>query len=232
MLIITGTGRSGTGTMARMFGGHHEFRVTYILKKYFWKADPHSDPFDTLEKRITVMMDLHQGIEKRSFVDSSNLYIHFLDAVSLLNPSAKFILCVRNGKDFVRSAFSRGWHERISCGTVPLREDPYFTRWDAMTPLQRNAWIWAFRNKRALEGLGMLPEGQKLVIRIEDINKAEVLDHLENFTGVKINERALAEKKHNANPSLDLPPKEHWTHEMNRAFDEIAGEMMRFFKYD
>lgn len=232
MIIITGTGRSGTGTMARILGGHHEFRVTYVLEKYFWKADPHSDPFDTIEKRIGVIMDLHQGIEKRSFVDSSNLYIHFLDAVYLLNPSAKFILCVRNGKDFVRSAFSRGWHAGKLFGTVPLRGDPYFERWDAMTPLQRNAWIWAFRNKRALEGFGMLPEGQRLIVRIEDVNKAEVLERLEGFTGVKIKERGLAEKKHNANPSLDLPPKGHWTTEMNRAFDEIAGEMMRFFKYD
>ena len=231
MVIITGTGRSGTGTLARILGGHHEFRVAYILEKYFSGADPHSDPFATLKSRVGVIMDLHQGVERSSFVDSSNLYIHFLDAVYLMNPSAKFLLSVRNGKDFVRSAFSRGWHTMGSFGTVPLREDPYFVLWDAMTPLQRNAWIWSFRNRRALEGLGAIPEGQKLIVRIEEVQRPDVLDQVEQFTGITVSERRLAAKKHNAQPSLAFPSKEEWTDEMNRDFDEIAGELMRFFHY-
>jgi hypothetical protein len=177
-------------------------------------------------------MDLHQGVDRRSFVDSSNLYIHFLDAAYLLNPSAKFVLSVRNGKDFVRSAFSRGWHNIGSFGTVPLREDPCFSLWEAMSPLQRNAWIWSFRNRKALEGFGILPEGQKLIVRIEEVHRPEVLDRIEHFTGIKVREKGLALKKHNANPSLAFPSKEEWTEEMNREFDEIAGEMMRFFHYE
>ncbi|MBS1126342.1 MAG: hypothetical protein H6Q93_331, partial [Nitrospirae bacterium] len=35
VLIITGTGRSGTGSMAKLLGGYHEFRVHYLLDKYF-----------------------------------------------------------------------------------------------------------------------------------------------------------------------------------------------------
>src|SRR3990172_10017133 len=169
--------------MAKLFGGHHEFRVNYILDKYFLHADPHSNPFDTMEKRIIVMLDVHQGIVKDSFVDSSNLYIYFIDALYLLNPEIKIILTVRNGKDFVRSAYSRGWHERKAYGTVPLRDDRYYKEWDFLTPIQKNAWIWQYRNRKALEGLKVVPAKHKLVLKIEDIHKQATLDMLEAFTG-------------------------------------------------
>ena len=232
MLIITGTGRSGTKTLARMFRGHHEFRVNYILDKYFSKADPHANPFDSLEKRLMVILDLHQGIDHNSFADSSNLYIHFVDAIYMINPSAKFILTVRNGKDFVRSAISRKWHEQNSFGTVPLNTDPYFHRWDAMSQFQKNAWIWDYRNRKSLEAFNLIPKEQKFIVRIEDITKSEILDALEAFSGLKIMDRSVAEKRLNPNPSFDFPAKEEWTNAQHAEFNEIAGEMMKFFNYD
>jgi hypothetical protein len=230
LLIITGTGRSGTAMMAKLLGGSHEFRVSYVLEKYFSETDPYSNPFDMIEKRISVVLDLLQGIESDTFVDSSNLYIHFIDAVHALYPSVKFILTVRDGRDFVRSAFSRRWHEKIMFGTVPQRDDLYFERWSTMTPLQKNAWIWSYRNKKAAEGLIVIPEKQKLVLRIEDITKKEVQNALEGFTDIKIN-RSITTIKSNVNPSFDFPPKEEWTDAQNLEFDEIAGDMMRFFGY-
>lgn len=230
MLIITGTGRSGTGTMARLLGGHHEFRVHYLLDKYFLKADPHGTPFDTIEKRVRAILDLHQGIDPAVFIDSSNLYIHFIDAVHALNPSAKFILCVRNGKDFVRSAASRNWHLQNLYGTVPPRSDPYFEKWERMDPLERNAWIWVYRNRKALDGLDMVPELQRLIMRIEDIHQNIGL--IRDFSGVAIQETSGPLKRHNANPSSDFPPGAQWTRDMQRRFDTVAGEMMRFFNYE
>jgi hypothetical protein len=231
MLIITGTGRCGTATLAGMFKGHHEFRVQYILDKYFLKANPFSDLFRSIEKRIEVMLDLHQGIDRSTFIDSSNLYIYFIDALCTLDPSTKVILLVRNGKDFVRSALSRRWHEQNMFGTVPLRDDPYFEKWPDMTPLQKNAWIWVFRNTRALEGLKTVDESRKLIVKVEDMREPETLDRIEAFAGKAIEDRTLAEKGLNANPSFDLPPEQEWSASMNRDFDEIAGGMMRFFGY-
>ena len=232
MLIITGTGRSGTGTMAKLLAGHHEFRVQYILDKYFLRAEPHSDPFDAIEKRLRAMLDLHQGIDRETFVDSSNLYIYFIDALYLLNPEIKIILMVRNGQDFVRSALSRRWHEHKAFGTVPLQNDSYFSKWDSLTPIQKNAWTWQYRNKKALEGLSSVPAKQKLVLRIEDIHKQETLCMLEAFTGKRVSDRELAKKRHNANPAFSLPPKEQWAKQQRDEFNAIAGRMMSFFGYD
>lgn len=230
VLIITGTGRSGTSTMSKLFGGFHEFRADYILEKYFHGADPCSDPFDTVEKRIRVLLDLHQGIDEKKFVDSSNLYIHFIDALYLLNPDLKIILTVRNGKDFVRSAYSRRWHEQNTFGTVPLRKDRHYSQWASFSPIEKNAWIWTWRNRRALEGLKVLPPEQKLILRIEDLQKKETLDLLESFAG-KLN-RQKAGERYNANPDFSLSPKEEWTGLQQEKFTAIAGEMMDFFGYD
>ncbi|MEJ2697457.1 MAG: hypothetical protein P8013_12520 [Candidatus Sulfobium sp.] len=231
MVIITGTGRSGTKTLARLLGGRHEYRVHYILDKYFLAADPHADLFDSMEKRLMAVLDLHQGIDPEDFIDSSNLYIHFIDAVYTLNPSARFILSVRNGKDFARSAFSRGWHCHTFFGSVPQRNDPYYKKWSEMTPLERVAWIWTYRNSKALEGLAVVPREQKFILRIEDIGKQETLDGLESFSGLKIPDRSLAANRFNANPVLSLPSWQEWTEAMSREFDAIAGEMMKFFGY-
>lgn len=231
MIIITGTGRSGTKAIAQLFGGYHEFRVAYILDKYLLHTDPHTDPLETLEKRIMAMLDLHQGIDPETFVDASNLYIHFLDALYKLYPSAKFILTVRHGKDFVRSAASRRWHEQNIYGTVPLYTDPYFLQWEAMTPLQKNAWIWNYRNKKALQGLQIIPVKQKFILRIEDVANDEVLTALETFSGMEILDRGLATTRINSNPLFDFPPKEEWTELQSAEFYAVAGKMMNFFNY-
>ena len=189
MLIITGTGRCGTATLAKMFKGHHEFRVQYLLDKYFLNADPLSDPFRSIQKRIEAMLDLHQGIDRGTFIDSSNLYIHFIDALCALDPSTRVILSVRNGKDFVRSALSRRWHEQNIFGTFPLRDDPYYEEWPSMNPLQKNAWIWVFRNTRALGGLKKVPEGNKMIVKIEDIRKFLEIKKIE----IKVNRGDVVE---------------------------------------
>lgn len=229
MLIVTGTGRSGTGTYARLFRGHHEFRVNYVLSKYLMKADQ-SGVLSTPAERIALVMDLLQGVDRENFVDSSNLYIHFIDAVAAVHRDAKFILGVRNGKDFVRSAFSRKWHERNSFGMMPLPEDPFFGKWAEMPPLQKDAWIWVSRNEKALRALDGVSAGRKLVVRIEDIEKREMLDLLESFSGIGIDRKA-AMSRHNANPQQGLPPREQWSEEMVRQFDEVAGDMMKLLGY-
>lgn len=230
MLIISGSGRSGTGMFARLFGGSHEYRVAYLLDRYFSLEDPHLNPFDRLEKRIMAIKDLHQGIDPERFIDSSNLYIHFLDAIYYLNPTAKFILGVRNGKDFARSGITRKWHEQESFGTVPPYDDPYLAKWDEMTPLQKNAWIWTYRNKIALEKLKAIPAEQKFIIKIEDCANEAALDKLEQFAGVAMN-RSWTRRRYNANPSYTFPPKEEWSAAMHQEFDEIAGEMMTALGY-
>jgi hypothetical protein len=206
-------------------GRWHEFRVSYILDKYFC-MHPSFGPFRQCGEEAHGDAGPAPGNRRRTFVDSSNLYIYFIDALHLLNPDAKFILTVRNGKDFVRSAFSRRWHEQNAFGTVPPVNDRYFKQWDSLTPIQKNAWIWDYRNRKALEGLKLIPREQKLVLRIEDIDKQDTLDRLESFTGNKVCDRYIASERYNVNPAFSLPPKEEWSDAQHDEFNAIAGELM------
>ena len=229
MIIVTGSGRSGTKTLAKLLGGHHEFRSSYIVEKHFTRAVGGEDPFSSREERLSAALDLFQGIDEETFIDSSNLHIHYLDAIFLLFPKARFILTLRNGKDFVRSACSRKWHKQETYGTMPLPADPFYDRWQYMSPLQKNAWIWSYRNGKALCGMRIIPASQKLTIRIEEIAEPRTIRRLEGFVERKIEVKEV--RPWNANPSFDMPPPENWTEEMKASFDEIAAPMMRRLGY-
>lgn len=223
MFIITGSGRSGTGMLAALFGGHHEFRVPWILEKY---AGPGRRPFRGFQERLSAVLDLHQGIDPSGFVDASNLYIYLLDALWALYPDLRILLGVRDGRDFVRSAISRGWHERRGFDTCPEPGTPAESRWKTMSPVERAAWIWADRNGRALSVLETLPESCWRIVRVEDLERNETLVDLARFSGVAVADAAAPSRGVNANPVHGFPAKEQWDDEDRRAFDRMAGSMM------
>jgi len=230
MLIITGTGRSGTGMLARLFSGHHEFRANWILDKYCGRPEPDRPPFDSFDTRIRAVLDLHQGIDPSCFVDASNLYVHLLDAVWVLNPTARFILGVRDGRDFVRSAITRGWHSRRSFDLYPPQNSPYRARWGGMSPVERAAWIWTHRNNIATAMLARIPAGHWRIIRVEDLDEAG-LRELEAFSGHMIRDRRAVEGRINANPAQNFPPAAKWSEADKKGFEKIAGTMMSRLGY-
>ncbi len=229
MLIITGTGRSGTGMLARLFCGHHEFRVTYLIDKYCDSGDS-ADPFGAFDKRLQAVLDLHQGVEPKTFIDSSNLYIYLLDALWALYPDARFILGVRDGRDFVRSAITRSWHTRTSFDTVPQKQSPYYARWQSMSPIERATWIWTNRNEIAFDMLERIPRNRWMLVRVEDLDE-QLLDRLEEFAGHPIKNKKPVKARVNANLVQGFPCKEEWSEDELRAFYAIAGGMMKKLEY-
>jgi hypothetical protein len=227
MLIITGTGRSGTGMLARLFGGHHEFRVSYLLEKYC-RGNP--DPFGRFNDRLAAVLDLHQGIEPASFVDSSNLYIHMLDAVHALNPDARIIVGVRDGRDFARSAITRGWHLRDSFDCIPPEGSAASARWPVMTPVERAAWIWTSRNEIALGMLEKIPADRRMIVRIEELDEP-MAGRLAVFSGHPARDMGAIGRSVNANFSTAFPSWKNWQPEDTAAFDSIAGGMMKRLGY-
>lgn len=230
MLIITGTGRSGTGMLARLFSGHHEFRVNWILEKYLIFEEPGRNPFGSFDARIEAVLDLHQGIDPAAFVDASNLYIHLLDAVWALNPYVRFVLAVRDGRDFVRSAISRGWHTRDSFDLLPPADSPYSGRWRDMSAVERAAWIWAWRNSKAISMLDRIPRECWRVIRVEDLDEDGLKD-MEAFSGHRISNRNAVGENINANSVQNFPAPGAWSEKDKNGFEKIAGAMMSRLGY-
>lgn len=232
MIIFTGTGRSGTGLYAKLFDTYHEYNVNFITQYFIGENFP-TDPFSDFDKRIKLMENHLSHIDLVRFRDSSNPYIHFLDALYALDEDIKIVLGVRDGRDFVVSGVTRGYHDESKYplfGMIPTIDDPYYKRWPSMTPLERCAWMWAYRNQKALDRLSEVPEQNKYIVRLEDLGNKKILKRLEDFLGVKAKKRFL-KKRVNSNSSTLYPPKEEWTDEMNRKFNEIAGGLMVNFGY-
>ena len=232
MIIFTGTGRSGTGLYEKLFNTYHEYNVSFITK-YFTYPPSIPDPFVDFERRKRIMMAHLKDVDIDSFRDSSNPYIHFLDALYVLDKNIRIVLGVRDGRDFVTSAITRGYHDENKYrlfSMIPTEGDPYYEKWAQMTPLKRCAWMWVYRNQKALDRWETVPEKNKHLVRLEDIGNMDVLEELEEFLGLKA-ERKWLNRKVNANRGLQYPPKEEWTEEMSRRFYKIAGKMMKKLGY-
>lgn len=233
MIIFTGTGRSGTALYSKLFNTLHEYNVSY-LRQYFKYSPDESDPFADFETRIRIMKEHLKDVNIESFRDSSNPYIHFLDALYAIDNDVRIVLGIRDGRDFVISGITRGYHDERKYplfSMMPTLGDPYYEKWHKMTPIERCAWIWVYRNQKALERWKDIPMKNKHIVKLEDIGDRDTLDKLEEFLGVKAKRKWL-KKKVNANQYLRFPPKEEWTEEMNSRFYRIAGKMMEELGYD
>ena len=240
MIIFTGTGRSGTGLYSKLFDTFHEYNVHQLIKKHF--PPPYerlrSDPFADFQSRLKIMRDHLRDIKIATFRDSSNPYVSFLDALYEIDPNIKIVFGVRDGRDFAVSGITRGYYnEKKYSGysMTPEEDDPYFSRWPNMTPLERMAWMWDYRNRKALKRLEFIPKENQMIIRLEDLtqdNEKSIywIEELETFLSLKANREEL-KKRYNASAKYSYPPKEAWNEEMKTRFDRIADDLMRKFGY-
>ena len=236
MLLIVGSGRSGTKAFAAAFGGFHEYNISSgpRFAKYFEEKNPQRYLFDTIEKRKQYLAELFQGAENHDpFIDSDNTLVHLIDAIHECYPFAKFIFTLRDGRDFVTSAANRNWHAYDVLDHIPLPGDPYYDLWPTMTVLQKNTWIWTSRNKRALEHLNKVPKSQYLRVQIERCRDKETLDQIESFAGIPFADRRFLQvgNFHSNMHSQHFPYKDKWTPKMHDQFNQIAGELMQTLGY-
>lgn len=241
MIIFTGTGRSGTGLYSKLFQAHHEYQVERLMQLI--KAltpdynQPATDPLSAFDKRLRIIATQLLTVDLPGFRDSSNPYIHFLDALYVIDPDIRIVLGLRDGRDFAVSGVTRGYHtpKYSFFSMAPEKDDPHSKRWPSLNPIEKMAWIWVYRNQKALSRLENVPKENYHIVRLEDLTSGtqEAEKHivlLEDFVGMKM-DRQWLKVSYNRNATYALPPKEEWTPEMNRSFLGLGGEMMRRFGY-
>ena len=240
MIIFTGTGRSGIEFYSRLFDTNHQYNVKE-LARHFPPTNITLDtaPFKDLSTRVKIMRDHLKGVDIKTFRDSSNPYVSFLDALYEIDNNIKIVLGVRDGRDFVRSGITRGYHNEnkySGYSKTPCRDDPYFPLWTNMTPVERMAWMWNFRNSKALECLEHVPKENWMIVRLEDLTANEEkskywIEMLEDFLCLKAS-RGWLKKKCNASKKLEFPPVVEWNKETTQGFDRIAGKLMLTLGYN
>lgn len=266
MILFTGSGRSGTGLYSKLFATHHEYQVKRLARSIQTMRGYRSPPTDLLadpEVRLRILRRHLDGVDLHSFRDSSNPYVHLLDAAYRLDQDLRIVLGVRDGRDFVRSGITRGYHlpdglprpgawravrRRVrwamglqrppiftGFGLEPEGDDPLHSAWPTMSPVEKMAWLWQYRNQKALTRLAGVPKDRWTVVRLEDLTGEpgrglQELERLEAFLGMSADRQWLT-RKYNHSDTLAHPGHDDWAAADVAGFRRIAGATMERLGY-
>ena len=231
MRLFLGTGRCGTLAFARCFSGHHEYGVKNIRSYFSTRYEKY--PFNTIEKKEMALRLLFEGVESYDlFIDADNTLNHFVDEIYKRYSDVKFVLLIRDGRDFAVSAANRNWHNYNVLDHLPLSDDLYYDRWKDMSPIERCAWMWVDRNTRALQNLSIVPEDKKMIVRIEDCGVSKIED-IGSFLNISANhvEKITSKNEHSNLKNGNFSYHNSWDQETLYKFDLIAKKMMTQFGY-
>lgn len=267
-------GRSGTMLLANLLNS--ERHVTCVHEGKFRLGEESGDqilPFLTLENRhgyeypetrskiietkrpVDVVNDLH---EKHGFLgDIAYNNSVFVKALADQFPDAKFLISIRDGRDFVRSATVLegedltpvGWGPKdkaltpmeryISLGRLQPREGSTAKKdWPEWDCFEQNCWLWNETNALIFSALEMLPKDRCHVIRLEDFKT----DGIQTYKGIReflnvpgemseSTEKLLVFPQINVKSTKDLPHHSSWTDEMENVFWTRCAPMMEKFNY-
>lgn len=267
-------GRSGTMLLANLLNSEQD--VTCVHEGKFRLGEESGDqilPFLTLEnrrgyeypdskteiiasKRSTELLNgLHDT--HGFFGDVAYNNSVFVEALSGQFPDAKFLISIRDGRDFVRSATVLkgedltpvGWgpadktytalERYISLGRLQPRDgDPVKSEWTDLDCFEQNCWLWNETNKVIYEALENIPSDRYHVIRLEDF-KADGLQTYENIRAFlelpgKVTDKTrnlLLSPQINVKATKDLPHHSKWKDQMHDAFWKRCQPMMEKLNY-
>lgn len=177
-----------------------------------------------------------------------------MGAIPEVFPQARLIVLIRDGRDFVRSAYTGdqedptpvGWpkdrplsklEQYIALGRLrPAGSSAEDSPWHRLTPLEKNAWLWAETNRIIFDNLSRWPEDRVLVLRLRILWPIpwRPTPRSAGSCGCPApcpRPRPGSSKKINHRSHYVLPPWKEWSPEMTSAFWDQAGEMMRRLGY-
>ena len=190
------------------------------------------------------------------FGDIAYNYCPFIHAMPSVFPQSKLIVIYRDGRDFVRSAYIAdqndkapvGWGDSVEKNDVnkfislgrlrPQNSDDENSRWQSMSIVAKNAWLWAETNKIIFEGLKKWPREQVLLIKFETLF-ASIEDEyckIREFLGITVplsgKTKTLLNKRINNRKKYVLPEWDAWPNELKNDFLYEADDMMKKLGYN
>jgi hypothetical protein len=253
--FVTGIGRSGSSHLADLLNRASGVHVAH---------EPFRDDFNYLpiarcgrstrvirgyleNRRSRIEAELASDVTVYGEVNS--LLRYFLPELSEVFEEPLVALLVRNGRDFVRSAYVRTVYTEhtLHAHIVPEDDDPWAERWSGFSRFERLCWYWDHTN-------GLLLDRALPVIRLEeearDLGKFRAM--LLNPLGLSLQEEvflALRDRKRNTTAgylaglrrekrwwtrrrsqvqTAELGP---WSQEREEVFQAICGETMARLGY-
>jgi len=186
----------------------------------------------------------------------ANLHLSYIIPLLIeVFPGCKIIRIVRDGRVFVRSAYSKkrktadGKYYSFMGSNDPrkrlepkdLSDEQYCDRWDSMSRFERICWHWVTLDSLILQSIEGYAHAMSL--KYEELfnpdNGFSILNQLLDFINMKnrihLSDeelRCLLTRKKDSTTEYILPHWRDWPDELTRQFDGIAGNYMKRCGYE
>ena len=174
--------------------------------------------------------DIYQRISKQNFSiygEMNPFFVLHCQAVKKLLPSAFIFHLVRDGRDVVRSNYSRevlGRKDPMLKLIQPPKDDPFRKDWGNFNRFEKICWKWQYENKLLRETTLHSVQFEKMISDYryfdEKINQPLAINiPLENW-------KLRSSMPKHATPKYTLPPWPKWTDRHKDSFEKICGDEM------
>lgn len=247
LCFILSTGRTGTTFLGNKFFPSFENVTSF--------HEPQPDFFDLgvkmargelsdlraariIEPNRRWILNKMEKLDNNVYVEANHYLFSLVSVLQKIYSDARFIHVVRDGRDFVRSAYNRNWYstnsryDRITARDFP--EDSCYDRWAKMTRFEKIAWHWQKKDRfieKALEEVQ-----QSVRVYFESVFDAEKnyagLRKMVNFLNLDagiINEIDLSKKR--STGSYQIPHWSDWDEDEIDKFKQIAGKRLQKHGY-
>jgi hypothetical protein len=164
----------------------------------------------------------------------------FCDVIAEEIPDAKFIVLVRDPRDFVRSGMRRNYYQNHSWDFGRLRpkqNTAEFEKWQSMDQFEKICWLWATTYQTIQYRIRSIDKDNLIYLRFEDlIHDPKKIVSVFKFLGLEgfdeVNINTLLSKKMNQQRSGDYPRKEEWPENLHKILWKHCGRLAESFGYE
>jgi len=242
--FVLSTGRSGTQTLAQLLKMAGNAKVWHHPQPYMIQETLDAY-WDISDRRSTFWAG--RGHIVRSAWDHGLIHgetdhnmTPFCDVIAEDIPNSRFVVLVRDPREFVRSGMRRGYYrgsgEWEDGRLRPHPDDPNLDEWLELPQFDQVCWLWAETYRHIEKLKTQIGENRVMVVRFEDlISGPEATRKLFDFVGLDGYDesyvREVLGQKLNAQRVGEFPHPAEWTEEMHAVCWSLVGDLAERYGY-
>lgn len=238
VFFILSMGRSGTQSLSDLL---NKTPGALVVHEPFIEAVPHQEAFHDPRKAKEYIQNFRKKesysrvhkLDIETYGEVNSFLRRHCNALKTAFPKAKLLHLVRDGRDVIRSMYSRETMKPRAYDTrriYPRENDPWRDEWPRMLRFEKLCWYWMVENKYLRECIGKTIHFEKIILEY-DYFKKNVLKPL-NLEISRETWEEIINKPKNATVSHKLPHWSKWDKRTKEAFERICGEEMRKSGYE
>lgn len=236
LFFVVSTGRAGSASIANILSRHSQIKCFHEANRLLIRLSTkfcHKQISEQEIRESLVATYCNSGIYPKDMViGESNLKIgNLIRIIAEILPKSKFIWLIRDGQNFVASAYHRGWFDSKKQQLAfrhqwdTYRINGYLAgvfseeKWNLMSSFEKCCWYWSYWNNEICSQLSELDSSRYINIKIEEIDKN--ISVIQEF--LKINCENLTITRDNAAEKTMIQYSKNWTEQQKEIFNRYCS---------